>query len=84
MSSSKGEIARRKIVKAIYDFNSFHQYPPSIQDIKKLSGIRSFNTVGRHLKVLKEQGLIDWEDNIGQEIKITDDTLIMELLKEQV
>lgn len=84
MSNSKGEITRRRILQVISDFISSYHYPPTLQKIKNLAGIRSFDAVGRHLKVLKEQGFIDWEDGLSHKIRMTNKHIFDQEIKERV
>jgi SOS-response transcriptional repressor LexA len=47
-----------------------NKYPPSVQEICDISGLKSKSTVHRHLLNLKEKGYILWEDGQPRTLKI--------------
>ncbi len=61
-SAEKGELMRERIFKAINDYINEHQYPPTIREICKMVGLKSSATVHRHIEILKEQGLIETDE----------------------
>ena len=58
---TKGEQRRQLILKAIRQHMELRQQDPSLQDIQHLTGIRSFNTLSNQLKILQQQGVIEWD-----------------------
>lgn len=58
---TKGEQRRQMILTAIKQFNERNERDPSLQDIQRLTGIRSFNTLSNQLKILRQQGVIEWD-----------------------
>jgi SOS-response transcriptional repressor LexA len=66
---TKGEHRRKQILQAIVHFSRTQSTDPSIQDVRELTGIRSFDTLTRHLKMLKQDGLIEL-DNSSHIIKV--------------
>lgn len=72
-SKSKGELRRLLILSAIQTFIQTHQRNPKLQDIQEITGSRSFNTLTRHLTLLKKEGVIDWDHNAAS-ISLNEDT----------
>jgi len=61
---------QEKVLKAIRFHYSTFGYSPSIRDIGKLCGMKSTNTVHRHLKALQNKGIISTEQLKARAIKI--------------
>jgi SOS-response transcriptional repressor LexA len=61
---TKGDQRKKKILEAIVYFTETQRTDPSIQDLKKISGIRSFDTLTRHLKDLQQEGLIESDQHL--------------------
>lgn len=68
-ATSKGEAKRIKIYRAIKHHYVMKKVDPTIQDIQKMTGIRSFNTITRQLKHLKQDGFIEW-DQLSPTVKL--------------
>lgn len=70
---TKGEQRRQLILKAIRHFNELRQADPSIQEIQRFTGIRSFNTLSNQLKILQQQGVIEWDQKsvrlVGESVR---------------
>jgi DNA-binding HxlR family transcriptional regulator len=58
---SKGEIRRELIVKAVEEYVSTRRAYPNLQELQRMTGIRSFNTLSNQLKILQRQGLIHYD-----------------------
>lgn len=71
-TSSKGEAKRQLIYRAIKQHYVVNKEDPTIQDIQEMTGIRSFNTVTRQLKNLKQDGVIEW-DQLSPVVKLLED-----------
>ena len=71
---SKGEIKRQKILGAVIGFVQTNQGSPTVQNIMEMTGIRSFNTVSRHLKALQQEGFLDWEPGSNGKITVLGET----------
>jgi SOS-response transcriptional repressor LexA len=69
---TKGEARREHILQAIHTYIANHQDNPQIQDIQQLTGLRSFNTLTSQLKILRKEGIIDW-DNVSPYVKLASD-----------
>jgi len=59
-TNSKGEAKRQLIYRAIKHHYVVKKADPTIQDIQEMTGIRSFNTLTKQLKHLKQDGIIEW------------------------
>lgn len=59
-----------KILKAIKFYYHRFGYSPSVRDIADLCGIKSTNTVQRHLQVLKEKRLICMQESKARAIRL--------------
>lgn len=58
---TKGEVRRQQIVKAIRRYWIKQNVYPTIPEIQKMTRIRSFNTLSNQLNILKQQGVIEWD-----------------------
>ncbi|RXT09099.1 hypothetical protein [Ammoniphilus sp. CFH 90114] len=72
LSLSKGEIKRQKILGAVVSFVQTNEGSPTVQNIMEITGIRSFNTVSRHLKTLQQEGFLEWEPGANGRITVLD------------
>jgi len=59
-TNSKGEAKRQLIYRAIKHHYVVKKADPTIQDIQEMTGIRSFDTLTKQLKHLKQDGIIEW------------------------
>lgn len=59
-----------KIVEAIKAYYDLHGEYPTIEQIQDLTGIRSYNTLSRHLLKLKQEGAIAWENHQSANISL--------------
>lgn len=67
--SSKGEAKRMMIYRAIKHHYVMKKVDPTIQDIQQMTGIRSFNSLTKQLKHLKQDGIIEW-DQLSPTVKL--------------
>lgn len=58
---TKGEARRQQILDAVKEYVLSRQDYPTLQDIQQMTGIRSFNTLSNQLKILQQQGLIEYD-----------------------
>lgn len=58
---TKGEARRQQILDAVKEYVQSRQDYPTLQDIQQITGIRSFNTLSNQLKILQQQGLIEYD-----------------------
>jgi SOS-response transcriptional repressor LexA len=65
--------AQLNVLDAISKNLKRNKYPPSVQEICDLSGLKSKSTVHRHLLNLKEKGFLHWEDGQPRTLKIIKD-----------
>jgi|GEM_PF-889744 len=71
-TSSKGEVKRQLIYRAIKHHYVTNNVNPTIQDIQEMTGIRSFNTLTRQLRHLKQDGVIEW-DQLSPVVRLLED-----------
>lgn len=55
---------QREILEVIIQYIEKNQYPPTVREIGKLTGLKSTASVQRHLKNMLNKGLIE-SGNIG-------------------
>jgi SOS-response transcriptional repressor LexA len=55
-----GEATRMEILTSIKMYRDINGYSPSIREIARMVNIKSTSTIHKHLKILKDQGKIDW------------------------
>lgn len=72
-TSSKGEVRRQLIYRAIKHHYVVKKVDPTIRDIQEMTGIRSFNTLTKQLKDLKQDGVIEW-DQLSPTVKLLEHT----------
>lgn len=58
---TKGEARRQQILDAVKEYVQSRQDYPTLQGIQQITGIRSFNTLSNQLKILQQQGLIEYD-----------------------
>lgn len=61
-----------EVLDFIVDFIDTNKYPPSVRTIGAAVGMKSTGTVHSHLKRLREQGRIEWNDREPRTIVLKD------------
>ena len=61
---------QQRILEAIQLYIRQHQYPPSVREIAAMVGLASTATVHRHLRRLREKGLIEWEPSSPRTLRV--------------
>jgi len=59
-----------KILKAIKDFWLTKGYAPGARDIQKAIGVESLSTVARHLKYLRADGKVIWNEGDVRSLRL--------------
>lgn len=62
-----------EVLKQLLGFVLENNYPPSIQQLCQLCGVRSTSTIHFHLSALKKKGLIDWNPAEKRAISVRED-----------
>lgn len=62
---TRGEYIREKIVQAVIDYVKEHKYPPTVQEIADIVGLKSKSTVHGHILRLLEEGKLETDAPIG-------------------
>ena len=57
--------SREKVYGAIIDYINEHQYPPTLREICKMTGISSTNTVHHHIERLTLEGKLESDAGMG-------------------
>lgn len=60
-----GEQTREKIYNSIISYIGQHGYPPTIQEIGEMVGLKSKSSVSRHLLAMKDKGIIETDTDFG-------------------
>lgn len=68
--SIKGELIRDEIVNVIKEHYKKHKYSPTIREICDITNIKSTSTVHKHLKVLKDRGIVEWNPSLPRTLRI--------------
>lgn len=55
---TKGERKKRRILAAIVKLSSGRDRPPTVDEIMRETGIRSFDVITRHMKELRRDGVL--------------------------
>lgn len=63
---------QRDVLECIRDFIKEHQYAPTMAEICRILGVHSKGTVAKHLKALRNRGLLTWEPGCERTFVITD------------
>lgn len=66
--------SEQKVFDAIVDFITDTKYPPTIRELRDLTGYNSTATIHNKLRKLKEKGLIDFAVNGKRTIRIVTPT----------
>ena len=61
---------QQKILATINESITRHGYPPTIREIGKAVGISSTSVVNYHLNKLKDQGLLERDDQVSRGLKV--------------
>lgn len=56
---------KEKVLKAIVDYISEHQYPPSVRELCDLTGLKSTSSVNGYVTKLLEEGKLETDCGIG-------------------
>lgn len=64
---------QREVLNQLMAFMFENHYPPSIQQLCQLCGVKSTSTIHFHLSGLKKKGLIDWNPAEKRAISIRED-----------
>lgn len=62
--------ARERVLEAIVQFMLDHEYPPTLDEIKDILGLKSKSTVLTHLIKLEEEGRIEINRGMPRAIRI--------------
>jgi DNA-binding transcriptional ArsR family regulator len=60
---------RQQILELIQEFNALHGYSPSLRWLAVESGL-SPTTLGKYLRILREQGLVDFDERVSRSIRL--------------
>jgi repressor LexA len=63
MLKEYGENTRNRILDYIVGYMMDNQYPPTLREICDGVGLKSTSTVAHHLEKMKDQGLVDINDD---------------------
>jgi repressor LexA len=61
---------RKRILEAIVQFMLDYEYPPTVEEIGDMVGLRSKNTVWTHLRKLEEDGEIEIRSGSPRAIRV--------------
>ena len=61
---------QKAILNVISEFIKENSFPPTMQEIGQLVGLKSKSTVYRHLVNLREKGYIDWWEGCPRTFRI--------------
>lgn len=75
---------KEKIYNYIVEYISDKGYSPTIREIGEEIGIGSTSTIHWHLTRLKNEGLIYWEEYLHRSIRLKDETIKIEKIKEEL
>lgn len=56
---------KERVLNAVVDYISEHQYPPSVRELCDLTGLRSTSSVNRYVTKLLEEGKLETDCGIG-------------------
>lgn len=56
---------KEKVLKAVVDYISEHQYPPSVRELCDMTGLQSTSSIHRYINKLLEDGLLETDCGIG-------------------
>lgn len=61
---------QKTILAEIILYKEKHGFPPTVRELCKLTGLKSTSSVANHLKKLKEDGYITWEESMPRTITV--------------
>lgn len=67
-----GAANRRRILRAIADFNAANGYAPTIRELCDLLGVSSTSSMAYHLRLLAEKGYLVRRERTSRGMYITD------------
>ncbi|GCF92481.1 hypothetical protein NRIC_03720 [Enterococcus florum] len=70
--SDKGIDTRNRVLKFIAEFQQENNYSPSNREVGKGSSLSSSSSASKYLKILKDQGYIDFIPNSPRTLTITE------------
>lgn len=70
MSNSRGDATRAAILWFVRDYRTEHGYSPTVREIATGTG-RSVNTIWLQLRILREKGLLTFEDRKARTVRVT-------------
>ena len=71
-SNERIKDAQRNVLECIRNFIKEHHYSPTINEICRLTGLRSKGTVAVHLRTLRDLGLVTWQPGQERTLVVTD------------
>ncbi|WP_010276366.1 LexA family protein [Paenibacillus senegalensis] len=68
---------QRKVILAINEFVSKHNYSPTVREISKMMGWSSPSTAHGCLMQLKKKGFVTWEPALPRTLKVNEDRFVV-------
>ena len=65
-----------KVLASIIDYCIANLHAPSVEDLQELTGLKSKCSINRHIKTLRDEGLLTYQDFKPRTIKLTGYKLI--------
>ncbi len=62
--------ARKSVLRYIAIFAKRYGYPPTMREIANGLGYGSKEAIRYHLRALRTQGIVDWQEGAGRTIRI--------------
>lgn len=56
---------KEKVLNAIVEYISEHQYPPSVRELCEITGLKSTSSIHGYINNLLEEGLLETDCGIG-------------------
>ncbi len=72
MKKPKQAEARKVVLRYIRKFWREYNYPPTMREIAAALGYGSKEAIRYHLRALREQGIVDWQEGAGRTIRIVE------------
>ena len=71
-SKSKKRLRRRaQVIEAIRTYWAEHHHGPTYDDLRRATRIKSPNGVRWHLRKLRDEGLVTWDEGLARTIRLT-------------
>jgi len=64
--------AENAILRAIADFTEYYGWPPTLRELAADLGMFAHSSVDYHLRRLRDQGLVDWEDGKARTLRVVE------------